>query len=436
MKRVAIVGAEFAPSSLPNAQRVRFLASHLEEFGWEPLVVTVHPRHYESKMDPDNEKLLPASLKVLRTSAFSVKWTRKVGFGDVGMRSLYFHWRALSKLCRRKQVDVIFISLLPGISAVLGRLIYAQYGVSYVIDYQDPWLTDYYWTVPKDKRPPKWPVVYAMTKVLEPFALKRVNHITGVSLGTTEGVTERYSWLKEIGTTEIPLGGEPQDFAYLREHPRLNAIFDPNDGFVHLCSVGRGGPDTLPVLEGIFQAIQRGLKTYPHIFSRLRLHFVGTTYAPDSTGQHQVLPLVQKMGLEDFIDEHPSRVAYLDSLQILLDSHALLVTGSILPHYTASKIFPYIISHRPLLAVFHERSSVVEIVRETNSGHVVTFNEQNPPASQSEKILDCLLHILALPPNYLPPTQWEAFEPYTARSMAKRLAGVFDQVLACNKDLI
>jgi hypothetical protein len=49
-------------------------------------------------------------------------------------------------------------------------------------------------------------------------------------------------------------------------------------------------------------------------------------------------------------------------MQILLDSHALLVLGSESAHYTASKIFPYILANRPLLAVFHEESSVVRIL--------------------------------------------------------------------------
>ena len=47
--------------------------------------------------------------------------------------------------------------------------------------------------------------------------------------------------------------------------------------------------------------------------------------------------------------------------------------GSELPYYTPSKIFPFILAERPLLAIFHEKSSAVRIVRESGAGTVVAF---------------------------------------------------------------
>ncbi len=91
MKRVLIVAPDFVPSSLPPATRVRFFANHLAEFGWEPIVLTVDPKCYEAATDPKNEDLLSPTLKVIRTDAFPAKWTRKIGIGDIGMRSLWHH---------------------------------------------------------------------------------------------------------------------------------------------------------------------------------------------------------------------------------------------------------------------------------------------------------------------------------------------------------
>src|SRR5439155_21094507 len=102
MKRVLIIASDFVPSSLPPATRVRFFAKHLPEFGWEPIVLTVDPRHYEAAVDPENEKLLSPSLDVIRTRAFSTRWTRKIGIGDIGIRSLWQHWRAINRLCRKR----------------------------------------------------------------------------------------------------------------------------------------------------------------------------------------------------------------------------------------------------------------------------------------------------------------------------------------------
>jgi hypothetical protein len=46
----------------------------------------------------------------------------------------------------------------------------------------------------------------------------------------------------------------------------------------------------LPALRAVFEAVKLGLQRRPELFNRLRLHFVGTTYAPDAAGQYQMLP--------------------------------------------------------------------------------------------------------------------------------------------------
>lgn len=429
MKRVVIVGSDFVPSSYPPALRIRFFARHLPEFGWQPTVVTTDPRYYEWSVDRENERLLPESLEVIRTPALSARLTRKVGIGDVGIRSMWYHWRAVRGLCRSNHVDLVFIPVPPHVPAVLGRLIHESFGVPYVIDYIDPWVSTLYRKFPRAQRPRKRPLSYALSRVLEPFALKRVGHVVGVSKGTTDGVIARYSWLTEADATEIPYGGEPADFDYLRRNRRRNKIFNPNDGLLHVSYVGRGGPDMVPALGAVFEAVKLGVQRSPGIFARLRMHFVGTTYVPKPDGLYQVLPVAEGIGLRDYVEEHPGRVPYLDALQILLDSHGLLVVGSDSPHYTASKIFPYILARRPLLAVFHEASSVVRILQESQAGEVVTFSDQRPPTAQTEEISKRLEEMLSLPSDCEPPTRWEAFEPYTARAMTARLAQAFDKAL-------
>lgn len=429
-KTVLIVGPDFTPSSYPPALRIRFFAQHLREFGWEPIVLATQPRYYEWSVDSENEKLLPTDLDVIRTRALPARLTRKIGLGDLGARSFLYNWRALSQLCRQRKVDLIFIPVPPNPTMVLGRLAHARFGIPYVIDYIDPVVTDYYWKLPPSRRPPKYAMAYALARLMEPFALKHVSQLVGVDTSYTADAFARYKWLAGVETTGIPYGGEPADFQYLRDHPRPNRFFDKNDGLLHVSYVGRGGVDILPVLRVVFQAIKLGLQRAPELFYRLRLHFVGTTYAPDAAGQYQMLPAAKDAGIESVVDEHPGRVPYLDAMQILLDSHALLVLGSESAHYTASKIFPYILANRPLLAVFHEHSSVVRILQETQAGHVVTFGNSCSVGEKTEEIAKLLQLMLSLPRGYRPPMRWESFEPYTARAMTSRLAQVFDKVFA------
>ena len=48
--RVALVTGHFPPSNLAGVHRSRLWATHLPEFGWEPIVVTAHPDYYEEKL--------------------------------------------------------------------------------------------------------------------------------------------------------------------------------------------------------------------------------------------------------------------------------------------------------------------------------------------------------------------------------------------------
>jgi hypothetical protein len=120
-------------------------------------------------------------------------------------------------------------------------------------------------------------------------------------------------------------------------------------------------------------------------------------------------------------------VQHLDAIQILLDSDALVIVGSEAPHYTASKIFPYILAAKPLLAVFHAESSAVKLLQETCAGNAVTFDTDHPLPTVVGEIGTALQELLRRPVGWRPPTNWEKFDPYTARAVTARLAEVFDR---------
>lgn len=430
MKRVLVIGPDFAPSSLPPALRVRFFVRHLPEFGWEPTVLTADPRYYHWPVDPENEQLLPGRLEIVRTPALPVRLTRPVGIGDIGMRALWHHWRAATALCRQRRFDLVFIPMPPYVQAVLGRILRRAFGIPYVIDYIDPWVNTAYRRVPRALRPRKRTWSYLLSRALEPLALREVSHLVAVSKGTTDPIVARYSWLTEAHATEIPYGGEPADFDYVQKNPRRNPVFRPGDGVRHLVYVGICSPPWHPQVRALFAALRIGRARAPELFGpRLRLHFVGTTQVPDRPTP-QVLPLAREEGVEDFVDEHPARVPYLDALQILRDADGLIALGSDSAHYTASKIFPYVLAQKPLLALFHEASSVVRILAEVGAGEVLTYGLARPPASRVEDIASSVERLLRWPPGARPTTRSDAFAPYTTRAMAGRLAGVFDIALA------
>jgi hypothetical protein len=425
-RTVLIIAPDFTPSSYPPALRARFFAQHLAEFGWEPVVLTTYPENYEWSVDPENEKLLNPSVEVIRTGAWSTKWTRRLGFGDLSLRTFWPHWRALNRVCRQRRIDLILISVPPRWPIALGRLAHMRFGIPYILDYNDPILTEYYWRVPRSKRPPKWELVYGIFRVLEPFALRKVDQLIGVDDSYMAGLFKNYEWLQGVAATAVAFGVEPQDFDYVRQHPRANPFFKAGDGLFHMAYVGRGGPDMVASLRALFTAVRQGREKTPEIYRRLRMHFIGTTYAPNGAGKYQVLPVAQQCGVQEIVEENPARVQHLDAIQILLDADALIVLGSQAPHYTASKLFPYILAAKPLLAIFHEDSSAVKLLDETRAGRAITFGAARPPLSVVGEIQTALQELLKAPVGSHPPTDWTKFEPFTARAVTARLAKVFE----------
>ena len=140
MKRVLMVSPHFPPDTSAGAHRVRLLAPHLPDRGWEPTVLTVEPSGYEGRLDPDLADLVPASLRVIRVNALPADATRRVGLGDLGLRSLIALWHSCRMLLAREAFDALFITIYPTYPALLGPMLKRRHRVPFVLDYQDPWV--------------------------------------------------------------------------------------------------------------------------------------------------------------------------------------------------------------------------------------------------------------------------------------------------------
>ncbi len=139
MKKIIIVSPHFPPSNLVGVHRARFLASHLPEFGWEPIVVCVHENYYEEEPDHHLEALLPAGLRIEKVKAFRVgKKIRLIG--DIGLRGFFQLYKRILRIVREEKIDFLLITIPSFYCALLGRLLYMRTGIRYGIDYQDPWV--------------------------------------------------------------------------------------------------------------------------------------------------------------------------------------------------------------------------------------------------------------------------------------------------------
>jgi glycosyltransferase involved in cell wall biosynthesis len=390
-RRVLMVSPHFPPDSTAAAHRVRLLAPHLPKYGWEPTVVSVDPRDYEGPLDPGLAQLVPPGLRVVRARAWPARWTRRLGVGDLGLRAFKGLHDACVDLLRRERFDALFITIFPTYPAVLGPILARRFGIPFVLDYIDPWVGAWGRTVGSgpDGRPDlKSRLTRALATRLEPRVVRAASALTAVSAQTYEDVFARHPALAGIPGTAIPFGGEAADFDAVRRQHRANPYFDPKDGSLHLCYVGTLLPLGFETLRAVLRAIARLEGASPGVHARLRLHCFGTSNQRGGRAAQRVLPVARELGVDDRVHEIAHRVDYLDALTVQLDATAILLMGSTEHHYTASKLYPALLARRPILAVYHERSSVVDILRRAArpSTRVVTYTDTERAESRVEAI--------------------------------------------------
>lgn len=429
-----MVSAHFPPDTSAATHRVRLIAPHLPKYGWDPTVVSVDPRDYEGRLDPELVRLVPDDLQVIRSRAWSARWTRRLGAGDLGVRAFWGLWGACRQQLEAEPYEALFITMYPTYPALLGPLLKRRFGIPFILDYQDPWVGAWGETVGGGANGApdlKSRLTRALATRLEPRVARAADALTAVSRQTLEDILVRNPLLRPTPCEEIPLGGEAGDFQYLRSHPRRNPCFDPADGSVHLSYVGTLLPLGVETLTAVLKAVRLLRVRRPDLYARLRLHFLGTSNQTSPEASQRVLPIAREVGVDDCVREVASRIDYLDALTVQTQATALLMMGSSERHYTASKLYPGLLARRPILAVYHEASSVVDILRRATrppSARLITYGDRDRANSRVEVIYHELAALVEHPvydPADVVPTVLEAC---SASALAGKLAAVFEQV--------
>jgi hypothetical protein len=428
--RVLIVSPHFPPVNAPDHQRIRMSLPYLGEFGWEAHILAVDPRFVEGLRDPALLQTVPDDVPVTRVPALPAGLTRRVGLGSLGLRALGPLTLAGDRLLRTRRFDLVYFSTTIFPTMGLGPVWKRRWGVPYVLDMQDPWISDYY-----DRtgvRPPGGRVKYAFAQWLarrgEPGAMRGAARVISVSPDYPTALRRRYPELPADRFVVLPFGGSERDADFVRKQEIRHSIFDPGDGLLHWTYLGRGGADMALALRGLFLALRR-LRASDLRSERLRLHFVGTSYAGQGRGQPTVAPLAREASVGDLVHEQTDRIPYLEGLALLQSSDAVLIISSDDPGYSASKVYPCILARRPLLAVLHRDSLAGNVIRSCNAGSSVCFQSGDAAEELSARIEPELHRLLDLPEGYVPPTDPVAFAPYTAREMTRQQCAVFDEAV-------
>lgn len=385
-------------------------------------MLTVREDQIEGPLDQDLRKLLPAEVEMVRTSAVPVRPFRVVG--DMGLRCLWHHRRALERLCREgKKPDLLFIPGPPWFMFLLGPFFLKRCGIPYVLDYIDPWISD--WTGEAPFLTKRW-AYHRAAKLYEGRVLRHAAHVTAVSEGILEDLRKRYPFLS-IGTcTAMPYGGNPDDFEAVRRLGVKPPDFDPSDGNFHVCFTGALQPRGFEILKAVFSAARLVRERRPDLFRKMRLRFYGTSNLTWGRDQCRVLPLAKEWGLEKSVTEMPQRIPYLQSLAVQANAALNLVMGSWERYYHASKLYSCLLAGRPLIAVCHAEASIVHVLRNLGMDGAVIFSSPDELSGKAGELCEKMVKLLERREVEFKPDM-DRFEPYSAAGVTRVLAGVFDK---------
>jgi hypothetical protein len=434
LRKVLIISPHFAPINAPDMQRTRLMLPYLRSLGWEPVVLAVSPEMVEGGvLEPLLEKTYPSDIRIVRVHGISPKLTRPFGFGSLWWRCGRALRAAGDRLLRTEEFDLVFFSSTQFGTFTLGPRWKALFGVPYILDYQDPWTNDYYKKT--GVRPPggrfKFGVAQSFARRHEPKVLQKASGIVAVSSAYGAMLAKRYASFDASRVIFLPFGAAVADFSLARAHIPAESLIDFGDGLTHMVYTGRCGPDMSTALKILFRAFKEFLGKRPDLARRLRFHFVGTDYAPRPLGRDWVMPTARDEGVEAYVSEFHYRVPYFDALYYLTHADALVAIGSNDPSYSASKLFPYVLSHRPLLIIFHSDSPVLAMAESMKCGLRFSFVGRDDIGSVASAVAD--QWFLGDKMTEIIEPDLSAFHPYSAETMTRRIAACFDSAIEGEK---
>lgn len=434
MKRLLIVSPHFPPTNAPDMQRIRMSLPYYRQFGWDPVVLAVDAATAGAAVESDLMTTVSSDVRVVRTRAFAQRWTKFLGLGTLGFRSLLPLEAAGSRLLREENFDLVFFSNTQFVTFVLGRRWRRKFGVPYVLDVQDPWRTDYYERKGSRKPPGGWKYQFArlVAWALERRCFSRCSAIISVSPAYVTALKARYPELHDTPAEVIRFGASTADLDLARRQAPSPYLPPRRDGILEVVYTGASGPITPHATAVLFAALRRYRELSPDKAAAFRFHFFGTSYVPAGSGKPTIMPLAQEFGVGDLVTEVPHRLGHLECLQLQHAADILLLPGSSDLDYSPSKAFPYYLTGKPILALVFRGSVLEDLLQRLSCAYLVRFSETKEPTAAQDGIHRFLDAALAgFPAGTLPQRNAAEFNrKYLAEELTRQQCAVFDRAVA------
>lgn len=382
MKKVLIITYYWPPAGGPGVQRWLKFVKYLKDFGIEPIVYIPQNPTYPI-IDDSFIKDVPGSIKIIRhkifepyrfASFFSKKKTKTISRGIISdkrqslieklmlwVRGNFFipdariFWvkpsvKFLSAYIEEEKIDTIITTGPPHSLHLIGLRLKKQIGVEWIADFRDPWTTIGYHKKLR-LRKSSW----VKHKILEGEVLNTADKILVTSFTTKK----EFYYITEKPIKVITNGYDIEPV----EKVELSKKFTVS----HIGSLLSGRNPLI-----LWEALSELVNEVDGFADDFELCLAGTV-------SKEVLKNIYKHNLKEFV-RLTGYISHKESVKLQRSSQVLLLieidsdeTKCIIP----GKLFEYMVSLRPILAIGPENWDVNQIISETNTGFVFTYHQKN-----------------------------------------------------------
>lgn len=409
--RTALLIAFHYPPCQESSGYLRTLSfsRRLPQFGWQPIVLTAHPRAYPQVRE-DQCRRIPASLPLKRAFALDARRHLSVRRRYPGFLALPDRWSswwlgavpAGLALIRRYRPDVIWATQ-PILTAFnVARSLHRLTGIPWVADFRDPVVPD---------GSDGFMVARARRRA-ERAAVADCARAVFTAPGAAHRYAERFPDRPPEHWAVISNGYDEADFAPLDE------LAPPSRArpvrLVHSGLLYPENRDPQPLLEAIarLKATQR-LSAHD-----LQLVLRASGY------EERYLDSIRRLGIGDIVHLAPP-LPYAQALRELRMADALLVIqGDRYDGQIPTKIYEYLRVRRPILALVGETGDTARVLRRAGIDTLA-------PAGDSGKIAAMLPDFLdKVQAGTAPLADDAAIAGYERGAQCEQLAQLFDELAA------
>jgi glycosyltransferase involved in cell wall biosynthesis len=389
-RKVLFIAYLFPPVGGSGVQRSSKFVKYLPQFGWKPLVLTVK-EPYDFYSDEDLMKDVAGKCTIYRT--FSIepmkwvrkflkkKWQKKINveknnkaadktlkpgflvklktyllFPDNEILWLPFAvWRGW-RIIRKEQPSVIYSTASPYTDHLIALILTKLTRLPWVADFRDLWVD----------RPnfPQNKFRYFIDRKLEKRVIEAADHVVTATSLLTKRFNDLYPSKKYSTLTN---GYDEDDFTLVKD------VKPPNDEF-RITYTGIFNKERNP--QKVFLALKKNIDQNEDLRNKIKFKIIGQLDNPGDLGNFNNF---RDLGLEKYSElvgyqPHQSAIKEMCRATVLLLFIGEQILGETI---LTGKIFEYLRSGRPVLAVVPPNGLAAEVIRNTNSGIVVSRDSED-----------------------------------------------------------